>query len=300
MEEGVAPLIIVCGFIVGFIGIGVASWRKRKRQRKEADDLGRQLGARWFTSDTGLPFGRVEDPLTGAPYSGTGQQFDYAFAVEYRGRRVVALEYSTVSVSASSRSRTRYHAVQVLGPQTPLMIILPRNPALAGLWKELTEVPAGDAAFDERFMMLVKDPATFPGLPAAAVAWFLAGPERQLMMIKFAGDGFEVSAPGPLPGWDTTKVINDLVDLCDLVETGQVRPSPRLELATQPPPHNGVLNALSGCLLGATVIFWLAAFTISNPSSGLVVIGVLVGLVVVGVGLNVLLQRRRRTRTRSR
>ncbi len=295
MDQGVSALIIVCGFIVGFVGLGIGGWRKRKRQRKEADDLGRRLGARWFTAATGLPFGRIHDPITGNPYSGTGQVFDYAFAAEYRGRRVVAMEFSTMSGSSTSRSRVRNHSVQVLGPQTPVLMVLPRNSALAGLWKDLTEVPVGSAEFDGRFMVLVKDPANFPGLPAAAVAWFLARPNG-VLIVKFTGDGFEVSSPGPLPGWDTTRLINDLVDLCDLVETGQVRPAPRLELASQAPPHNGVLNALSGCLLGATVIFWLAAFTISNPSSGLVVIGVLVGLVVVGVGLNWLLQRRRRSR----
>lgn len=294
MDQGVTALIIVCGLIIGFVGLGIASRRRRKRYQKEADDLGRQLGARWFTSDTGLPYGRIHDPLTGAKYSGTGQQFDYAFAVEYRGRRVVALEYSTVTGASDSSSRVRHHSVQVLGPPTPVLLVLPRNPAVASLWKDLTEVPVGTPEFDDRFMVLVKDPAEYPGLPLPVVTWFLARPEGLVSMVRSTGDGFEFSSPGPLPGWDTSRLINDLVDLCDLVESGQVRPTPRLELVSQSPPYNGVLITLSGFLLGATVIFWLSAFTISNPSSGMVVIGVLAGIVVVLVGLGWLVQRRRR------
>ncbi len=46
-------------------------------------------------------------------------------------------------------------------------------------------------------------------------------------------------------------------------------------------------------ILIATVIFWLTAFTISNPSSGFAVIGILAGLVLVGILLNRFLARRR-------
>jgi LPXTG-motif cell wall-anchored protein len=294
MEQGVTALIIVCGLILGFAGIGVAATRKRRRYHKEADDLGRRLGARWFTSQTGLPYGRVDDPLTGAALSQTSEQFDYAFAAEYRGRRVVALEYSTLSGTGNSKSRVRHHSVQVLGPRTPVAVVLPRNSIVAELRKDLTEVPVGSPEFEERFMLLVKDPASFPGLPVPALAWFLARPDGPFSMIKFTGDGFEVSAPGPLPGWDTTKLINDLVDLCDLVETGQVHPSPRLELVSQDPPYNVVLGTLSGCVIGGTVVFWLAAFTISNPSSGMVVLAILGGLLVLVIGLGWFARRRRR------
>ena len=296
MDQGVTALIIVCGLILGFAGIGVAATRKRRRYHKEADDLGRRLGARWFTSQTGLPYGRVDDPITGAPLSQTSERFDYAFAAEYRGRRIVALEYSTLSGSTRSRSRVRHHSVQVLGPRIPVAVVLPRNSIMAELRKDLAEVPVGSPEFEERFMLLVKDPASFPGLPLPAVAWFLARPEGPFSMIRFTGDGFEVNGPGPLPGWGTTKLINDLVDLCDLVESGQVRPSSRLELVTQDPPYNVVLSTLSGCVIGGTVIFWLAAFTISNPSSGMVVLAILGGLLVLVIGLGWLARLRRRSR----
>lgn len=296
MDQGISALIIVCGFVIGFVGIAVASLRRKRRLRAESDDLGRRLGARWFTADLGLPFGRVADPLTGAPYTGTGKPFDYAFAAEYRGRRVVLLEYATETVSSGARSRVVHHSIQVLGPRTVPLKIISRSAGIpAVLFGGLTEAPTGHARFDEQFQVLAADPATVAGaVPPAVIDWLLAHSHGESAMITFAGDGFEIAMPGPLPGWNSTRTLNELADLADVYESGAVHPSQRLELTTQPPPANKGLSAAAGCLLGATVIFWITAFTISNPSSGLVVIGVLVGLVAVGVLLNRLLARRRR------
>ncbi|MFC7625315.1 hypothetical protein [Microlunatus sp. GCM10028923] len=295
MDQGISALIIVCGFVIGFVGIAVASRRRKHRLRAETDDLGRRLGARWFTAELGLPFGRVADPLTDTPYTGTGKAFDYAFAAEYRGRRVVLLEYSTQTVTSGSTSRTSHHSIQVLGPRTTPIKIISRALALPTvLFGGLTEAPTGHARFDEQFRVLAKDPATVAGaVPPSVIDWLLAHPQGQAAMITFAGDGFEIAMPGPLPGWDATRTLNELVDLADVYESGAVRLSQRLELTTQQPPGNKALSIGAGCLIGATVIFWITAFTISNPSSGLVVIAVLVGLVAVGVLLNRLLARRR-------
>lgn len=302
MDQGISALIIVCGFVIGFAAIMFASLRRKRRLRAESDDLGRRLGARWFTAAQGLPFGRVADPFTGSPYTGTAKTFDYAFAAEYRGHRTVLLEYAIRTVTAGSTSRVVHHSIQVLGPPTPLLKIISRSIGLpAPFFGELKEAPLGHAGFDDRFQVLGQDPAAVAGaLPQPVIDWFLALPQDRAVFITFAGDGFEAALPGPLPGWDATRTLNELADLADLYLSGSVHPGQRLELGSQPPPNNKVLSAGGGIVIGVTVIFWITAFTISNPASGFVVIAVLAGLVGVGVLLNLLLARRRHRRVTDR
>jgi len=292
--DGVIPLIIFCGLVVPLLGFGIASWRRKNRLRREIVDLGRRLGVRRFGADTGLPYGWINDPITGDGYSQTSKLFDHAFSAEYRGRLVVALEFTKVDPTDGT-SRTRHHAVQLVGLPTPRLRILPHRSSIrTDRWLALTETRTGVPEFDRRYRVLAEDPdAARKALSPAVLHWFVRRPEGRGTLITFAGDGLEVTAEGVLPGWDTTRLINDLVDLADLVQYGEVRPGPRLELSTRPPPGNGALTGAAGCVLVADLIFWLGAFTISNPRSGFAVIGLLSGLVVLVFVLALRRQRRR-------
>lgn len=298
MDQGVSALIIVCGFVLGFVCLGVAGFRRRRQHRREIEDVVRSLGGHWAQPGSEIPSELLLDPLTGSPYSNTDLPYDRAFWADYRGRRILGIEYtlrtysSTSSVPSSERSK-RY-LVKALGVQLPTLVLRPQLNIPTEQWSGLQTMPSGIAEFDDRYDVRAADrQAASQVITPAVFAWLTSRPEPVLPTIC-SSSGLETANNGVLPGWTTMAVTNQLCDLADLAQHGSVQQFPRLEPQSTRPRGDRGLSTAGIALCLAAALFWIGSFTVSDPGGGLVVILVILGLVGAGIGIERLLNRKAR------
>lgn len=301
MDQGVSALIIVCGFVLGIGCLGISWFRRRRQHQREIEDVVRRLGGRWADPGAEVPPQVMLDPLSGSPYSNTDRPYDRGFWAEYRGRTVLGMEFTIRTHSTTSGTqKSRRYVVKVLGLQLPTVVLRPQRDIPAELWQGLQAIATGTAEFDDRYDVRAADRhAALQLITPAVFAWLMGRSEPMGLPVTSSASGLETTGAEVLPGWTTTAVLNQLCDLADLVQYGAVQQLPRLEQQTTRPPGNRVLSIGGIALCVAAAVFWIGAFTISDPSGGLVVILVILGLVGGGIAIERMLNRKAR-RMRSK